>query len=484
MQPEGPHPVESRRRIGLIGLALSILIAPGCFEENLLREPRSVSVPEPERGGEFVNIEALPAGTILTDPVFGTGGSGPIQITGVNPGLPGQNAAVVFDSANPTGGDFDLGTPNEDFGGPGVGEGGDTGSPFANMVALGKLIIVDVSLADAGGDGLVDDPNDADVVGAAIDFNFSALGTVTINEITIVDVEAIEEAAFVDLYGPGDVLIDTFVLPQVGDNGVATVPLGPTAGVERVHVTLNGSAAIDNLFFVPPTPGLGSIGDFVWCDENNDGVQDPTEPPLSNVTVRLFDCDGNLLSTTTTDSNGLYLFSDLEAGCYEVVVDPTTAPEDCSVPGEHCPTEITVDLDPEENFLDADFCFGPEPEGGEGCTPGYWKNHVDSWVGYSPDQTVESVFANAALYPSISGATLLEALKFGGGPGSLGAAQLLVHHGVAALLNASHPGVDYPRTAADIESDVDAALLTQDRDTMLDLKSELDRDNNLGCPLN
>lgn len=33
--------------------------------------------------------------------------------------------------------------------------------------------------------------------------------------------------------------------------------------------------------------------------------------------------------------------------------------------------------------------------GNQGRTPGYWKNHTDSWpaTGYSPTQTVSSVFA-------------------------------------------------------------------------------------------
>ena len=26
------------------------------------------------------------------------------------------------------------------------------------------------------------------------------------------------------------------------------------------------------------------------------------------------------------------------------------------------------------------------PPGGEGCTPGYWKNHTEDWVGYAPSQ--------------------------------------------------------------------------------------------------
>ena len=28
-----------------------------------------------------------------------------------------------------------------------------------------------------------------------------------------------------------------------------------------------------------------------------------------------------------------------------------------------------------------------QPPGGGGCTPGYWKNHTEDWVGYTPGQT-------------------------------------------------------------------------------------------------
>ncbi|MEX1018730.1 MAG: SdrD B-like domain-containing protein, partial [Litorilinea sp.] len=51
------------------------------------------------------------------------------------------------------------------------------------------------------------------------------------------------------------------------------------------------------------------IGNFVWLDEDGDGIQDPSEPPLSGVTVELYDDQGTLLATTTTDSDGEYYFS-------------------------------------------------------------------------------------------------------------------------------------------------------------------------------
>ncbi|MCP4656433.1 MAG: hypothetical protein GY856_13550 [bacterium] len=128
----------------------------------------------------------------------------------------------------------------------------------------------------------------------------------------------------------------------------------------------------------------------------------------------------------------------------------------------------------------------PQPPGSQGCTPGYWKNHTDSWppAGLSPGQSVESVFGQASAYPSLGSATLHQALYFHGGSGVEGGARSLLRAAVAAVLNASHAGVGYPRTPAGIVGDVDAALASGSRDTMLDLKDALDSDNNLGCPLN
>jgi hypothetical protein len=61
-----------------------------------------------------------------------------------------------------------------------------------------------------------------------------------------------------------------------------------------------------------------SLGDFVWEDQNQNGVQDSGEPGIPGVTVELLDSDGNLLATTTTDANGQYQFSELTPGGYSV----------------------------------------------------------------------------------------------------------------------------------------------------------------------
>ena len=54
------------------------------------------------------------------------------------------------------------------------------------------------------------------------------------------------------------------------------------------------------------------IGNRVWVDSDNDGVQDPGEAPLANVNVGLYDAGGTLLATATTDANGNYYFSNAQ----------------------------------------------------------------------------------------------------------------------------------------------------------------------------
>ena len=67
----------------------------------------------------------------------------------------------------------------------------------------------------------------------------------------------------------------------------------------------------------PPPPATGSIGNVVWCDTDKDGKQDSGENGISGVTVKLMNSAGtSVLATTTTNSSGAYLFSNLAAGNY------------------------------------------------------------------------------------------------------------------------------------------------------------------------
>jgi fimbrial isopeptide formation D2 family protein/uncharacterized repeat protein (TIGR01451 family) len=61
---------------------------------------------------------------------------------------------------------------------------------------------------------------------------------------------------------------------------------------------------------IVPRP-MVSVGDYTWYDSNRDGIQDAGEPVAAGVTVNLYDADGELLDTTTTDADGYYAFTDL-----------------------------------------------------------------------------------------------------------------------------------------------------------------------------
>ncbi len=61
------------------------------------------------------------------------------------------------------------------------------------------------------------------------------------------------------------------------------------------------------------------LGNYVWLDANEDGIQDPSESGVAGVTVTLYAADGiTVIATTTTDSTGYYTFEDLPVGDYIV----------------------------------------------------------------------------------------------------------------------------------------------------------------------
>lgn len=51
------------------------------------------------------------------------------------------------------------------------------------------------------------------------------------------------------------------------------------------------------------------LGNRVWHDENQNGMQESWENGIGGVCVNLYDADGTLLQQTTTDSNGYYGFN-------------------------------------------------------------------------------------------------------------------------------------------------------------------------------
>lgn len=115
------------------------------------------------------------------------------------------------------------------------------------------------------------------------------------------------------------------------------------------------------------------------------------------------------------------------------------------------------------------------PGGGEGCTPGFWKNRglTLGWpTPYAPGDSFDGTFGVTSSF----GGTLEDALNRGGGGESA-----LGRHAVAALLNAASGDVDYDLTEAEV------IQLVQDAYNGLisfeDAKDELEALNEQGCPL-
>jgi len=160
---------------------------------------------------------------------------------------------------------------------------------------------------------------------------------------------------------------------------------------------------------------------------------------------------------------------------------------------------VAVIVDPIEELIEVEFPddeYGPHnrwqytiievpvPERYEGCTPGFWKNkkRFSEWTSpYDPDDQLKDVFNIAPFFPSLQNDELIDALKYNGGKNSIGMARNLLRGAVAAVLNAAHPEINYPiDNPLDVINMVNTALSTKNRDTMENLKDELDMYNNFG----
>jgi hypothetical protein len=114
-------------------------------------------------------------------------------------------------------------------------------------------------------------------------------------------------------------------------------------------------------------------------------------------------------------------------------------------------------------------------DGGEGCTPGFWKTHTDAWQGFTTGQSFDAVFGLGSPGLFNPDKTLLQALNLGGG-----GFNKLARSAVAALLNAAHSGVDYGMTTSQIITAVQNAFTSGNPEP---LATTLDNLNNEGCSI-
>ena len=105
----------------------------------------------------------------------------------------------------------------------------------------------------------------------------------------------------------------------------ADITAGSVVNVATASAVYDGNPVTSNQDTVtvpavpPPTNG---IGDYIWYDTNDNGIQDVGESGIGNVTIDLYK-DGVLYDSTVSDHDGGYFFKDLPAGDYTVDVTDT-----------------------------------------------------------------------------------------------------------------------------------------------------------------
>jgi hypothetical protein len=143
--------------------------------------------------------------------------------------------------------------------------------------------------------------------------------------------------------------------------------------------------------------------------------------------------------------------------------------------------------------------------GGEGCTPGFWKNHPKCWCGLygdgsdNPPFKVSDLFVRLQTSPydtvddpeprrkhksNFDQDTMLQALSYQGGGELDGAVRNLLRHATAAALNACNDNVSYEKSLTWIIDEVNAKLEAQIIDDIITLQGDLAGWNEDGCPIN
>ncbi|MEZ4617682.1 MAG: SdrD B-like domain-containing protein [Caldilineaceae bacterium] len=92
--------------------------------------------------------------------------------------------------------------------------------------------------------------------------------------------------------------------------------------------------------------GSAAVGNFVWNDQNQNGLQDGgDELGIAGITVRLYRSDGTLVTTVTSNAAGIYEFAAVDPGEYFIEFNlPATLT--ISPPNIGADDEIDSDIDP------------------------------------------------------------------------------------------------------------------------------------------
>ncbi|UCC85560.1 MAG: hypothetical protein JSV81_11890 [Anaerolineales bacterium] len=204
--------------------------------------------------------------------------------------------------------------------------------------------------------------------------------------------------------------------------------------------------------------------------------------PNPEICFGLVRADGSTLVSTSAgqqcftfsaaQADHLFRWEGLEAGTYLITetVPSAYAPLAAS-PDSVLFTDIVVD-DSHQNWVMRTVQNVPA---NEGCTPGYWRNHLSQW-GLDPNASFYATFdvSYSGTSPLPESLTLGQAVSLGGG-----GFEKLARHGTAALLSAQ-AGIYYPYTYSEVLGMIQSGLAGGAEPEATQLADA----NNLGCPLN
>ena len=189
-----------------------------------------------------LNFEGFGAGRIVDNEYTG------VSISGKNRGT-GPDAAVTFDTANPTRGDYNL-----DLGGPFSSPHNEA---FSGSFDPGHVLVIQRQNTCDFGAGYCREPDDTGR-GGVFDIEFDS--AVRLGSIDFFDIEFDEDNANPDseihLFDAGGTEIHAgrFFVPFTGgDNTWNQLAIG-VAGVKRLQIELEGSGAIDNIVYASDAP--------------------------------------------------------------------------------------------------------------------------------------------------------------------------------------------------------------------------------------
>lgn len=126
-----------------------------------------------------------------------------------------------------------------------------------------------------------------------------------------------------DQFSPKDAIEDDLLDSDINPTGVNSGFTDIITLPSNVISTTKWDAGIIKFYTPTPTrtPTPINVGNFVWNDLDQDGVQDPGEPGLVGITVQLWNsAASNLITSTTTNANGNYTLVAPLPGDYRVRV--------------------------------------------------------------------------------------------------------------------------------------------------------------------